>query len=134
MTLTNIIKQILGRQLSQEDIERAKKGFEISREDFKKKYSIDKDIYSNEESIEIITTHFEHITTPDVSYGWKNPHMGWYPRKIKTEMFTMDGLLKEKSVIKGNVAHPIWGHAMAIIDYNPAGRIFGKAHYFSRSQ
>jgi hypothetical protein len=127
MAINDTIKRILGRQLSQEDIEKAKKGFKQSSNRLSKEYSIDKDVNSGEENIVIRTDNKTFMVTPDVSYGMKNPHMGYYDWKNKTEIYTMEGLLKEKSVNKGNFSQPLFGYSMT---FNPAGKILGKIQNF----
>ena len=122
-SVDTIIKQTLGRQLSQKEIERAKQGAKISSKRLDREYSIEKDVNSNEENIVIRTTNRAFMKTPDVSYGWNQPHEGFYAYKHKTEIYTKEGLLKEKSVGEGNFSHPLWGYLMA---FNPPGKILGK--------
>lgn len=121
--LVTILRQLTGRQLTDEEIDLAKRNVKAKSGHERKMYSV------KDDEIVIETTLLKFATTPDASEGMSCPHDGFYSHYQSVERYTLDGLLKEKSIIDGHgrvFLNAGVDTTYKEIVYNPPGRFIGK--------
>ena len=119
--LTTILKKLAGRQLTNSQIDKAERSWYLRSNPKKIEYSVE------DEEIVVRTTLSKHAVTRDSS----NPHIfheGYYPHYESVKIYTLDGLLKKKSVDTGH--GEIFLDADCVthkeIIYDPPGSFIGK--------
>jgi len=124
--LTTIIKKLTGRQLGEnqlgELLRRAYAHGNIESNHKTIDYSIEN------EDVVVKTTLYKYATTDDFSYGSRIQHTGYYPHYVSVKTYTLDGLLKKKSISTGDgeVFLNAGGGFYKKITYSPPGRLIGR--------
>ena len=125
MAINDVIKQILGRQLSQKEIESANRN---EKKDIKFLGTLRAKIEYSKDGEDLVkrVVKYESMITSDVSYpGIK--HEGIYDTKIVTGVYTKEGKLIQKTIQAG-----MWkgGTRTSVKSYNPAGSIVGETKHY----
>ncbi|HIH24512.1 TPA: hypothetical protein HA251_05745 [Candidatus Woesearchaeota archaeon] len=119
MGLTNHLRILAGRQLSQSEIAKAKIGTNDETEEVSCSYM------RLDDKLVVKETQRIHTTTPDVSEGWQRIYTGWYDKRYTASTYTLDGKLIERTDI---TLFPEEGWSPAqrkTVRYDPPGSFFG---------
>ncbi|MCD4759895.1 hypothetical protein K8R33_03330 [archaeon] len=142
MRLTDKLRELTGRKLTQIEMELAEKGpttttehspiglfFNTDRrlvKEYKKGFFHTKPTSGSPVAYAayVVDSHESGGATPDFSYWWERPHWGWNSdKRVKRVYNTVDGLLVEEEIIEWN---SLDGSKTNVKRYEPRGRFFGK--------
>ncbi|MCR4327619.1 MAG: hypothetical protein NUV46_03495 [Nanoarchaeota archaeon] len=123
-TISNLVKIITGRKLSEKKMEIAKKSKESSLMDFNpnKNNRNFYNIFFSGKKFQEKKVKYTFQTTPDASEGMSRLHKGYYAEKIIESTYNIDGMIEKKSTsIKDN-----FGWDSKLLKYTPSGSWKGK--------
>lgn len=128
MPITYFLKVLLGRQLTQKQLNEIHASEDVGHSIIFPvrigRYN-KKGIMDMEDCPVIVKENYISMVTPDISYGWHNPHEDIYLRRSKTFYYTTDGKLREKVIYDNPNGTGEWATVKAY-EYNPPGRFWGK--------
>ncbi|MDP3966154.1 MAG: hypothetical protein Q8Q04_01340 [archaeon] len=126
--VSNLVKILTGRKLSEKKMELARDGTPKNYWDSDVEFGVDRpfyNIYIDEGNFKENKVNFEIRESPDASHGTRIMHTNLVPVKEIEKTFNKDGLLEEKYVWKDPIYDPYKSVSKTIF-YNPAGSFFGK--------
>ena len=116
MTLTDKIKRLLGRNINQETVERAKRGESDKSIERKVDYMLAGD------NPVIVDSRFQYATTPDASYGWDIMHRGYYLSKKIRKVYNPEGNLVFRETSTTDLPF-LSTRSYKVVKFEPAGSI-----------
>lgn len=122
--LINLLKELVGRHLSREEMENAaEENVPMLPPENEKSFILTELRKLPQGEFVKSKKVFEQMTIPDVSLGWSRAHTGYYPVKSVSRIFDRNGKIIHKQVVLGN---RFIGEEVSYKIYNPAGRWIGK--------
>jgi hypothetical protein len=104
--LESKLKLMTGRVLTQEEMEKAKRGVKVQSQTFGGQKVLE---YAMEGNHLVVTkSQYQWMTTADFSYGWSIPHEGLNLTRNEVKVYSAERLLLREDVTKSDPINHDW--------------------------
>jgi hypothetical protein len=125
--VVSLMKILTGRQLPDQRMNAAMEG-EEPEGDFCEMSSngntMDNLVRTQSGNFRRLEVKFEYMATPDASWGWSQPHLGYYATKKTFSEYDSDGRITRLRVYRGNIYTYV--ELSQDQEFVPPGSFFGR--------